>query len=181
MSTTTEPAVYGLLAEFENVNDLLAAVRAARREGFRRMDAYTPFPVEEVFEELGVRHTRLPWIIFVGGLAGALLGFLMQVFLTVIDYPMNIGGRPLHSWPAFIPVTFEMTILVAAFTAVITMLALNDLPRPYHPLFNAERFDQANGDRFFLCIESGDPKFDPEATKLFLANLHPLSVTEVPE
>src|SRR5436190_64784 len=168
-----EAPIYGVLAEFENPEDLLHAVRRARRAGYRRMDAYTPFPVEHLAEELGFHHTALPVIVLIGGLAGCAGGFLLQYWVSAIDYPLNIGGRPLNSWPAFIPVTFELTILVAALSAVLGMLGLNGLPMPYHPLFNHPRFALASRNRFFLCIESVDGKFNREATAQFLSDLKP--------
>ena len=174
------PPIYGLVAEFDSPTHLLAAVRSARQEGYRRMDAYTPFPVEELAEELGFHHTRLPLLVLIGGLVGCLGGYFLQYYTSVIDYPINVGGRPLHSWPAFIPVTFELTILVAALTAVLGMLGLNGLPMPYHPLFNVPRFALATRDRFFLCIEATDPRFDREKTRQFLAGLGPREVVEVP-
>jgi ActD protein len=174
-------SIYGVLAEFENPEDLVAAVKLARAAGFRRMDAYTPFPVEGLAEELGVRHTTLPLIVLIGGLVGCVGGFLLQYWISVIDYPLNIGGRPLNSWPAFIPVTFEMTILVAAVSAVLGMLGLNGLPMLYHPLFNSPRFALASRNRFFLCIEAIDRKFDREATAKFLSELKAKGVSEVAE
>ena len=173
--------IYGVLAEFENPEELVAAVRRARVAGYRRMDAYTPFPVEEVAEELGFHRTALPLIVLVGGLVGCLGGFVLQYWISAIDYPLNIGGRPLNSWPAFIPVTFELTILVAALSAVLGMLGLNGLPMPYHPLFNNPRFALASRNRFFLCIESMDRKFDREGTAKFLSELKPKGVSEVAE
>lgn len=178
---STVPKSYGLLAEFEDVNGLLAAIRGARHQGYRHMDAYTPFPVEEVIEELAVPRTSLPWLVFAGGLAGCVGGFLLQYWTAAIAYPVNIGGRPLNSWPMFIPVTFELTILAAVFTTVIAMLGMNGLPRPHHPLFNVDRFALVSRDRFFLCIESSDPQYDREATRRFLESLHPHEVSEVPE
>jgi hypothetical protein len=144
------------------------------------MDAYSPFPVEHLAEALGFRHTRLPTLVFLGGLAGGLGGFFMQYWMMVVDYPVNIGGRPLNSWPAWIPVTFETTVLAAALTAVLGMLGLNGLPQPYHPLFHVPRFALASNDRFFLCIEATDPRFDREATRAFLADLHPREISDVP-
>src|SRR5262249_25117860 len=158
---------YGLLAEFDDPGALVEATRRAHAEGYRQMDAYSPFPVEELAEALGVRRTRLPLLVLIGGIIGCVGGYGMQYYSAVISYPLNIGGRPFHSWPAFIPVTFEMTILVAALTAVLGMLALNGLPMPYHPVFNVERFALATRDRFFLCIEATDPKFDRQATRQF--------------
>ena len=140
------------------------------------MDAYSPFPIEELHEALGSHHTRLPLIVLIGGLVGCIGGYALQYWSSVIAYPLNIGGKPLHSWPAFIPVTFECTILVAALSAVLGMLALNGLPMPYHPVFNVPRFALASRNRFFLCIEATDPKFDLEATRRFLERLVPGTV-----
>ncbi len=162
------PPIYGLMAEFDTPESVVAAAHAARRAGYKRMDAYTPFPIEELTEALGLHHTRLPLVVLVGGLAGCLGGFGMQYYASVISYPLNIGGRPLNSWPSFVPVTFELTILVAVLSAVLGMLALNGLPQPYHPVFNVPRFALASRNRFFLCIESRDAKFDRAATRKLL-------------
>jgi hypothetical protein len=175
-----KPPIYGLIAEFDNANALVAGARAAREAGYQKMDAYSPFPLEELSEALGIRHTRLPLLVLIGGLVGAVGGYLLQYWTAVIDYPLNIGGRPQHSWPAFIPVTFELTILVAALTAVLGMLALNGLPMPYHPVFNVPRFALATRDRFFLCIEATDAKYDRHGTEEFLRSLSPREVSEVP-
>jgi hypothetical protein len=148
-------------------------------EGYRRVDAYTPYPIEELSEAIGVKQTRLPYIVLFGGIAGGLAGYLLQYWTSVIDYPLNVGGRPLHSWPAFIVPTFEMTILGAALAAVFGMLALNGLPRPHHPIFNAPGFALASRDRFFLCIEAEDPRFDLEKTAAFLRSLGPREVSNV--
>ncbi|HKY31597.1 MAG TPA: DUF3341 domain-containing protein [Candidatus Polarisedimenticolia bacterium] len=180
MSPAARPT-YGLLAEFETAEAILQAARQAHAAGYRKMEAYTPFPIEDLTEALGFRHSRLPAIVLAGGVAGALIGFGLQYWVSVLVYPHNIGGRPLNSWPSFVPVTFEMTILVAALTAVLGMLALNGLPRPHHPLFGVPRFrEHASRDRFFLCIEAADPRFDPQATRRFLEELRPDGVTEVP-
>jgi hypothetical protein len=176
----TKPPIYGLMAEFRDVTALVEATRAARDAGYKRMDAYSPFPVEELSEALGHHHDRLPLLVLIGGVAGGCAGFFMQYYAAVIDYPLNIGGRPLLSWPAFIPVTFETTILAAAFVAVLGMLGLNGLPEPYHPVFNVERFVNATRSRFFLCIEARDPKFDRGDTAQFLESLEPREVYEVP-
>ncbi|HTM51402.1 MAG TPA: DUF3341 domain-containing protein [Bryobacteraceae bacterium] len=175
----TKPPIYGLMAEFRNVTALVEATRAARDAGYKRMDAYSPFPVEELSDALGHHHDRLPLLVLIGGIAGGAAGFFLQYYAAVIDYPLNIGGRPLLSWPAFIPVTFETTILAAAFVAVLGMLGLNGLPEPYHPVFNVERFVNATRSRFFLCIEARDPKFDRVDTAQFLESLEPRGVYEV--
>ena len=171
--------VYGLMAEFEDPNALVAAAHRARLEGYRRMDAYSPFPIEELHEALGLPPTRLPLIVLVGGLVGAVAGYALQYWVSVIENPLNVGGKPLHSWAAFIPITFETTILVAALAAVLGMLALNGLPMPYHPVFNVSRFALASRNRFFICIEARDPRFDLEATRHFLQTLDPREVSTV--
>jgi hypothetical protein len=173
------PPIYGLLAEFDDVNDLVRAVRTARAAGFRHLDAYTPFPVEELSHALGVQPSRLPLVVLLGGVAGGLAGYLLQWWTAVVAYPINVGGRPLHSWPAFIVPTFETTVLGAAIAAVLGMLALNGLPMPYHPVFNVPRFALSSRDRFFLCIEATDPLFDREGTRRFLERLVPRQVSEV--
>jgi Protein of unknown function (DUF3341) len=173
--------IYGLLAEFERPEELMAAVRRARAAGYRKMDAYTPFPIEHLAEELGFHRTALPAVVLIGGLIGCSGGFFLQYWLSVLDYPLNIGGRPLNSWPSFIPVTFEVTILCAALFAVLGMLGLNGLPMPYHPLFNSPRFALATRNRFFLCIEAGDRQFNRETTAKFLSELNPKGVSEVAE
>jgi hypothetical protein len=172
--------LYGLLAEFDNPTDLVAAAHRTREAGYKRVEAYTPFPVEELTEALPVRRSKLPLVILIGGLIGGVGGYYMQYYANVVGYPLNIGGRPLHSWPSFIPVTFELTILAAALTAVLAMLGMNGLPMPYHPLFNVPRFALASRDRFFLCIEARDPRYDEETTRQFLAGLRPRTVQEVP-
>jgi len=174
-----EAEVYGLIAEFETPGQLLKAARRAREEGYTKMDAYSPFPIEGLSEEVGFHHTRLPAIVLTAGIIGALTGFGMQYWMTKIDYPINVGGRPLNSWPSFIPVTFELTILFAALAAVIGMIALNGLPMPYHPVFAAPRFARASQDRFFLAIEATDVKFDRNHTRAFLGSLGALSISEV--
>jgi hypothetical protein len=173
------PLVHGLMAEFDDPQSLVTATTRAREEGYRRMDAYSPFPIEELHEALGSHHTRLPLIVLIGGLCGGIGGYLLQYWVSVVAYPVNIGGKPMHSWPAFIPVTFECTILVAALSAVLGMLALNGLPMPYHPVFNVPRFALASRNRFFLCIESKDPKFDLDQTRHFLETLGPREVSTV--
>jgi hypothetical protein len=172
-------SLYGVIAEFDNPDDLVAAVRQARYAGYRKMDAYTPFPVEELHDALRLGPTLVPFIVLIGGILGAALGYFLQYYISVIYYPLNIGGRPLHSWPAFIPVTFEMTVLVAGLFAVLGMLALNGLPMPYHPVFNTPDFSLASHDRFYLCIEAADPRFDLEDTRRFLDRLQPRRVSEV--
>jgi hypothetical protein len=179
MPTSKHPAIYGLMAEFEHPNQLVAAARSAHEEGYRRMDAYSPLPIEELHEAIGFRHTKLPLIVLIGGLVGCLGGYLLQFWVSTMAYPLNVGGKPLDSWPAFIPVTFECTILGAALSAVLGMLALNGLPQPYHPVFNVPRFALASRNRFFLCIEARDAKFDLEQTRAFLEALGPREVTAV--
>src|ERR687891_2082059 len=181
--TSTEPrralSLYGLMAEFDAPEALLEAARRSFADGYRRMDAYTPFPVDGLAEAIGFHKTRIPLIVLIGAVVGCIGGFYLQYWASVINYPLNIGGRPLNSRPAFIPVTFEVTILVAALSAVLGLLALNGLPMPYHPVFNVERFQLATRNRFFLCIEAIDPKFDHEATLRFLESVGPQGVYDV--
>jgi hypothetical protein len=172
--------LYGLLAEFEHSQELLQAARRARQAGYQRLDGFTPIPIEGLSEALGNVPTRLPWIALAGGLIGAAAGYGLQYYASVIAYPLNVGGRPLHSWPAFIPIVFETTVLGAALFAVLGMLALNGLPMPYHPLFNVPQFRLASRDRFFLCIEARDPAFHAQGTRQFLESLGPRAVWDVP-
>lgn len=174
-----EIPIFGYLAEFTTVDELLDAVRRSRAEGYREMEAYTPMPVHEVTEALGYK-SRLPLIVLAGGILGAVVGFGLQYWTSVLDYPLNIGGRPLNSWPSFIVVTFEMTILFAALSAVLGMLALNGLPQPYHPVFHIPTFELASRNRFFLLLLSRDPKFEMEVTQAFLDEMPCTSLRGVP-
>jgi hypothetical protein len=174
------PPIHGLMAEFDSPTELVRAAERAHDEGYRKMDAYTPFPIEELSEAIGFHHTRLPLVVLIGGILGCLGGYGLQYWVAVIEYPLNVGGRPFHSWPSFIPITFETTVLVAALSAVLGMLALNGLPMPYHPVFNVKSFALASKDKFFLCIEAEDPKYDRAATESFLKSLRPREIAEVP-
>ncbi len=174
-------AVYGLMAEFGSAEDLLVATRRAYSAGYRRMDAYSPFPVEGLAEALGSRHTVVPWITLSGGVLGALAGYALQFWVHVVALPINVGGRPLNSWPMFIPVTFEMAVLGAGLCTLVGLLVLNRLPEPYHPVFNVPAFARATRDRFFLCIEARDASFDSTLTRAFLEQLGPRQVSDVPE
>ena len=174
----TKP-IYGLMAEFENATALVNAARAAREKGFRKLDAYSPFPIEELSDALHLHKNKLPLIVLLFGIIGGSLGYLLQYYVTVWHFPINIAGRPLHSWPAYIIITFEMTILFAAISSVLGLLALCGLPMPYHPVFNVPRFALASRNRFFLCIESTDPLFDHDRTVEFLETLEPREVSEV--
>ena len=173
------PDLYGLMAEFDSPDALLEAARRAYGTGYRKLNAYAPFPVHGLAEAVGHRRTRLPLIVLIGGIVGGVGGYLLQYWTMAIDYPLNVAGRPLNSWPAFIPVTFETTVLFAALSAVFGMLALNGLPQPYHPVFNAPSFHMASRDRFFLCIRAADPYFDRVETRRFLESLGPKDVAEV--
>jgi hypothetical protein len=175
----SKPRYYGLMAEFDSPTAIVAATRRAHAEGYRRMDAYTPFPVEGLAEGMRFHRTRVPLIVLLGGLAGCLGGYFLQYWIAAIYWPLNIAGRPLNSWPMFIPVTFELTVLAAALSALLGMLALNGLPHPHHAVFNAPRFSLASQDRFFLCIEASDPRFDRVATRDFLESLSPREVSDV--
>ncbi len=167
------------MAKFEKPEQLLHAAHAAYEAGYRKMDAYSPYAVEGVAEAMGLHKTRVPLIILLGGICGALTAYGMQWYSAVIDYRLNVGGRPPHSWPAFIPITFELTVLFAAIAGVIGMLALNGLPRLYHPVFNAPEFKLASQTRFFLCIEKDDALFQAEKVRAFLSSLAPMTITEV--
>jgi hypothetical protein len=167
------------MAEFEGPNELVSAARETYEAGYRRINGYSPYPIEELSEAIGFTHTRLPLIVFIGGLLGGLGGFLMQYYIAVLDYPLNVGGKPYNSWPAFIPITFECTVLVAAFSAVLGMLLLNKLPQPYHPVFNAPNFALATRDRFFLVVEASDAKYDHDEVVALMKSLQPLDVVDV--
>jgi Protein of unknown function (DUF3341) len=173
-------APYGLMAEFASADALLAAARRAREAGYARTEAYSPFPIEGMAEAIGFEKTRVPLATLIAGIAGGAGGFFLQWYSAVIDYPENIGGRPLNSWPEFIPVTFETTVLCAAFAAAIAMLAANGLPRLRHPVFDVREFDLATRNRFFLCIPARDPRFDDAPVRRFLEGLKPMRVMEVP-
>jgi hypothetical protein len=179
MKPSGRPTIYGLMAEFDTSQALVEAARRTYAEGYRKTDAYSPVPIEELHDAMHMHDERLPKMVLVGGILGGLGGYALQYFTMVIDYPLNVGGRPLHSWPTFIPVTFETTILGAALTAVLGMLALNGLPQPFHPVFNVPRFALASRNRFFLCIEARDPKFHLETTRKFLESLGAREVTIV--
>ena len=171
--------LYGVMAEFKSPEALLEAAQKTSQKGFKRIEAYSPFPIHGLAEALGMRDTRLPFIVLLGGILGGLGGFFLQYYASVISYPLNIGGRPLNSWPAFIPITFEMTILGAALSAVLGMLALNGLPMPYHPVFNAEIFQKASKDGFFLFIRAADPQFEEKKVREFLQSLNPIALEDV--
>ena len=172
--------IYGLMAEFDSPTALVEAAQQTSNAGYKKIDAYSPFPIEELSEAIGFHKNGVPLVVLVGGILGGLTGYLMQYWISAIAYPVNVGGRPLNSWPAFIVVTFEMTILFAGVAAVFGMLALNGLPMPYHPVFNVPRFAFASKDRFFLIIFSSDAKYELTATRRFLESLHPRSLSEVP-
>lgn len=178
-SQEKENSLYGLIAEFSSPEKLLEAAKKTYREGYRKIDAYSPFPIHGLDEAIGMKGNRLPLLVLAGGIIGCLGGFFMQYFASVVDYPLNVGGKPLNSWPAFIPITFETTVLCAALTAVFGMFALNGLPMPYHPIFNAKRFQLASRDKFFLCVETKDSLFDSVATRVFLKSLQADDVSEV--
>jgi len=171
--------LYGLLAEFHSPAEVVAAARRVKEQGYRRVDGYSPYPIEELSEALHFHHSPLPAMVLAGGIVGLLAGFGLEYWAAVVEYPMNIGGRPFFSWPAFIPPAFETTILFAAGTAVLGMLAINGLPEPYHPVFNVPGFALATRDKFFICIEARDPKFELETTRAFLRSLGASEVSEV--
>ena len=174
------PRIFGMMAEFDNVNDAITAARRTYAAGYRKIDAYAPFPVEELSEAVGFHGNGVARVCLAGGLLGGTAAYILQWWINTISYPVNIGGRPLHSWPSFIIVTFEMTILFSGLSAVFGMLSLNGLPMPYHPTFNVPQFARASKDRFFLVIFASDRNYDPAGTRQFLEGLNPLSVAEVP-
>ena len=176
----SEPALYGLLAEFPTADSLCAAARHVREHGYTRVEAYSPFAIEGLDEIVGADKGWIAPLTLLGGLLGGAGTYFLQWYAAVVDYPVNIGGRPLHSWPAFIPATFEITILGAALAAVVTMLVANGLPRLHHPLFEVEEFELASRNRFFLCLPARDPVFAPGPARDLLADLHPLLLREVP-
>ena len=177
--TQTENPLYGVMAEFDSSQDIVDAARQTMGEGFTKVEAYTPLPVEELNDIIHKTRTKLPLIILIGGLAGMAVGFALQWWASTIAYPLNVGGRPQASWPSFIVPSYELTILFAALTAAIGMIIFNGLPQPYHPVFNVERFSRASSDKFFLVIESDDPKFDQQGSRAFLQGLGAKGVYDV--
>lgn len=171
--------LYGLMAEFETAGELVSAARRTREAGFKKFDAYSPFPIHELDEAMDLHDNRVALCTLIGGILGCIGGFGLASWVEAVALPLNIGGRPPISAPMFIPVTFEMTILLGGLTAAISMIVMNGLPSPYHPVFNVERFADASRNRFFLCIESDDPKFDRQATAGFLESLGPEEIAEV--
>ncbi len=178
---TPSTPIHGVMAEFATAQEVLEAARRARAEGYRHVEAYTPYPVEGLAAELGERRTKVPFIVLIAGLVGAGAGYLMQYWSIGVKYPLDVGGRPTpNSWPVYIPITFEVMVLVASFAALFALLFLSGLPRLYRPVFNVPRFSLASQERFFLCVEATDPRFDREGTRRFLAGLNPAEVVEVP-
>lgn len=175
-----EPAIFGLLAEFETADAMSNAAFKVQAAGYTRYDCYSPYPVGDAADAMNFPKSEMGPVMFLGGLTGACTGFFMQYYLNAYGYSLNVGGRPYLSWPSFIPITFEMMVLTTALTGLFGLMALCGLPRYHHPLFNSKAFDRATRDRFFLCIESIDPKYDPVATRALLNDLHPVSVEEVP-
>jgi hypothetical protein len=176
-----KPQLYGYMATFTAPDQLLRAAQMARREGYRRVQAYSPFQIEGLAEAVGFRFNWVPWLTLLGGISGGAAGYYMMWYACTINYLLNIGGRPLNSWPSFVPITFELTVLAASLTAFFSVFLLSGLPRPYHPVFNAPGFRLETRGRFFLCIEARDPKFEPRDTWQFLSRLDPTEVTEVEE
>ena len=172
--------VYGILAEFDSPHEVISAAKRAYAEGYRKLDAYSPFPVHGLSEAIGFHKDNVSKAVLIGGIIGGLTGYGLQYWVNIFAYPINVAGRPPNSWPAFIIITFELTVLFAGLTAAIGMLAMNGLPKPYNPLFNSDRFERASRDKFFLCIESEDPKFDANGTRAFMESLRPASLSEVP-
>ena len=172
--------IYGMMAEFDSAQALVDAAHHTHEAGYVKIDAYSPFPVEGLAEAMGFHKNRVPLVVLIGGMIGGLSGYALQYWISAVSYPINVGGKPYHSWPAFIVVTFEMTILFAGISAVFGMLALNGLPMPYHPVFNVPRFALATKDRFFLIVFSTDPKYNPSETRRFLEGMGPRSISEVP-
>jgi len=180
MKPVPHSEIYGIMADFREPQAVVRAAQRCYERGYRDMDAYSPLPTDGLAEAMGFRKNRIAPIVFAGGLTGGLTGYFMQWYSAVVSYPIDVGGRPLHSWPSFIPITFEMTVLFAALSAVFGMLALNGLPRLHHPVFNVPRFAMASRSRFFLCIQSKDPLFDRKGTREFLETLEPREVNDVP-
>ena len=174
----TQP-IYGIMAEFDDPTSLVHAARAAYQRGYRKLDAHTPFPIEELSDALHLHKNRLPLIVLLGGICGGLTGFLLQAYVTVYQFPINIGGRPLLSWPSYIIITFELTVLFAALSSVLGLLALCGLPMPYHPVFNVPSFAMASRHKFFLCIESSDPLFEHDGVVAFLQSFDPREVSDI--
>src|SRR5438046_7734054 len=179
MKKKTHPHLYGVMAQFDSPSTLVAAARETYEAGYRQINGYSPFPIEELSDAIGFRRTALPLIVLIGGILGGLGGFFMQYWMEVINYPLNVGGKPYNSWPAFVPITFECTVLCAALAAVLGMLALNKLPQPYHPVFNAPNFALATRDRFFLVIEASDRRFDHDRVVDFMRGLDPKDLVDV--
>jgi len=179
MSSTKKFNTYGVVAEFDNEHSVLEVALKASEAGYTVMEAYSPLPVHGLDEALGRKRTILPWLVFAGGTFGCLGGLFMQYWMSAVNYPWNVGGRPTFSWPAFIPVTFELTILCAALTTVIGMFALNGLPRPHNPIFNTPNFDRSTIDHYFICIEAKDPKFDEKEATEFLQSFKPEAVNTI--
>jgi hypothetical protein len=172
--------IYGIMAEFDTPTALLEAARRTYQAGYRKIDAYSPFPVEGLAEEIGFHHNAVPLVVLICGIIGGATGYLMQWYCDAYSYPINVGGRPYNSWPSFIVITFELTILFGGISALLGMLALNGLPMPYHPVFNVPRFAMASKDRFFLIVFSSDKQYNPAAVRSFLEGLQPRSISEVP-
>ena len=175
------PRYFGVAAEFETPEDLMSAVKRTREAGYSRMDAYTPFPIHGLTDAMKFRDERVPLLMFLGGLVGGLSGFFLQTYTNVWDYPFNVGGKPMIGYPAWVPITFECTVLFSALTGVLSMIILNGLPKPYDPMFNLPGFARASQDRFFLCIEARDPNFNVEEVTTFLESLGAESVEAVPK
>jgi hypothetical protein len=178
-SVPLRPSLHGVMGEFSTPQNLVTAIEEARAQGYTKLDAYTPFPIEEAWEALGHHKSPVPLIVLIGGIVGGLSGFFLQYWVAAIEYPVNVGGRPFNSWPSFIPVTFECTILGAVLAAVAGVFILNGLPEPYHPVFNVERFAFASRDRYFLCIEAVDPKFQRDQVHQLLLDLNAVEATDV--